>query len=216
MKRYTLIDQKLFIENRKRFAAQLKPKSLAIFHSNDVMPRNGDANFEFKQSSDMFWLTGIDQEECAVVIFPDCPVPAYREALFVKRTNAHIAVWDGHKYTQEEATAASGIKNVFWMDEFDNLMRAVINMSSQVYLNTNEHDRASNTVMYKDLSFALHMRERFPLHTFERAAPIMQRLRSMKSTMEVEYMKHAIEISNKMFHRVLKFVKPDSYLFISK
>jgi Xaa-Pro aminopeptidase len=208
MKRYQTINKQLFIDNRKRFTAQLKPKSLAIFHSNEVMPRNGDACYEFKQNSDMFWLTGIDQEECALVIFPDCPIEAYREALFVKRTNEQIAVWDGHKYTQAEATQASGIKNVFWMDEFDNLMRAVIHMADTIYLNTNENDRSSNTAPYKDLSFALQMRERFPLHHYERAAPIMQRLRSVKSTMEVEYMKHAIEISNKMFHRVLKFVKP--------
>ncbi|TAE89697.1 MAG: aminopeptidase P family protein [Bacteroidetes bacterium] len=208
MKRYQLIDSTLFIDNRKRFTAQLKPKSLAILNSNDIFPRNGDANFEFKQNSDMFWLTGIDQEECAVVLFPDCPVEAYREALFIKRTNEHIAVWDGHKYTKEEATTASGIKNIFWMDEFDGLMRAVINMADTVYLNTNENDRASNTVAYKDLSFAKQMKERFPLHQFERAAPILQRLRSVKHPLEVAYMKHAIEISNKMFHRVMKFVKP--------
>jgi Xaa-Pro aminopeptidase len=208
MKRYQLIDQKLFIENRKRFTAQLKSKSLAIFHSNEIWPRNGDASFDFKQNSDMFWLTGIDQEECAVVLFPDCPVEAYREALFVKRTNEHIAVWDGHKYTKEEATAASGIKNVFWFDEFDALMRAVINMADCIYLNSNENDRASNTVKTKDHLFALQMRERFPLHEYERAAPIMQRLRSIKSPLEVEYMKLAIEISHKMFLRVLKFMKP--------
>jgi Xaa-Pro aminopeptidase len=208
MKRYKTISSELFSENRKRFVAQLKPKSLAIFNSNDVLPRNGDASYEFKQNSDMFWLTGIDQEECAVVIFPDCPVEAYREALFLKRTNEHIAVWDGHKYTKEEGTAASGIKNVFWMDEFDGMMRAVIHMAETIYLNTNENDRAGSPLLYKDLSFALQMRERFPLHHYERAAPIMQRLRSLKSPMEVEYMKNAIEISNKMFARVLKFVKP--------
>lgn len=208
MKRYKTIDNKLFVDNRKRFTAQLKSKSLAIFHSNDIWPKNGDASFDFKQSSDMFWLTGIDQEECAVVLFPDCPVEAYREALFIKRTNEHIAVWDGHKYTKPEATTASGIKNVFWMDEFDSLMRAVINMADNIYLNTNENDRASNVIVHKDLRFAKEMKERFPLHTYERAAPIMQRLRSIKSTMEVEYMKHAIEISRKMFMRVLKAVKP--------
>jgi Xaa-Pro aminopeptidase len=208
MKRYKLINQQLFIENRKRFVAKLKSNSIAIFNSNAVMPRNGDANYDFKQNSDMFWLTGIDQEECAVVLFPDCPVPAYREALFLKRTNEHIALWDGHKYTKEEGTAASGIKNVFWYDEFDGLMRAVIQMADYVYLNTNENDRASNTAPYKDLVFAKQMKERFPLHKFERSAPIMQRLRSVKSPLEVEYMKHAIEISNKMFHRILKSVKP--------
>lgn len=208
MKKYKLIDKQLFIDNRKRFTSQLKANSLAILQSNEVMPRNGDASFDFKQNSDMFWLTGIDQEECAVVLFPDCPVEAYREALFVKRTNEHIAVWDGHKYTKEEATAASGIKNVFWMDEFDGLMRAVIQMAQNIYLNTNENDRASNTAPYKDLTFAREMRKRFPLHNYERAAPILQRLRSIKHPLEVEYMKHAIEISNKMFQRVLKFVKP--------
>lgn len=208
MKRYTTIDKQLFIDNRKRFVAQLKPQALAIFHSNAVMPRNGDASYEFKQNSDMFWLTGIDQEECAVVIFPDCPVEAYREALFIKRTNEHIAVWDGHKYTKEEAKTASGIQHVFWMDEFDSLMRPVIMMAQSIYLNTNENDRASNPFPYKDLVFAREMRERYPLHQYERAAPIMQRLRSVKHPLEVEYMKHAIEISNKMFQRVLKYVKP--------
>lgn len=208
MKRYTLIDQSLFIENRKRFIAQLKSNSIAIFNSNDVIHRNGDSSYNFKQNSDMFWLTGIDQEECALVLFPDCPIEAYREVLFLKRTNEHIAVWDGHKYTKEEGTQASGIKSVFWMDEFDTLMRAAINMAENIYLNTNENDRASNTAPYKDLTFALQMQQRFPLHKYKRAAPILQRLRSVKSPAEVAYMKHAIEVSNKMFHRVLKFVKP--------
>lgn len=208
MKRYQTIDKQLFIDNRKRFVAQLAPKSLAIFHSNDVMPRNGDASYDFKQNSDMYWLTGIDQEECAVVIFPDCPVEAYREALFLKRTNETIAVWDGHKYTKEEATAASGIKSVFWIDEFDSLMRAVINMSENIYLNLNENDRASNPAPYKDFRFAHEMRERYPLHTYKRAAPIMQRLRSIKSPLEVEVMKKAVNISEKMFLRVLNFIKP--------
>ena len=208
MKRYKEIDQQLFIENRKRFAAKLKPKSVAVFNSNDVMPRNGDASYEFKQNSDMYWLTGIDQEECAVVIFPDCPVEAYREALFIKRTNEVIAVWDGHKYTKEEATTASGIKNVFWMDEFDSLMRGVFILSENVYLNLNENDRASNTAPYKDLRFANEMMQRFPLHHFERAAPIMHRLRSLKSPLEIETMKIAANISEKMFLRVLKFIKP--------
>ncbi|MFN5921932.1 MAG: aminopeptidase P N-terminal domain-containing protein [Bacteroidota bacterium] len=208
MKRYQPINSQLFIDNRKRFIAQLPAQSLAIFHSNAVMPRNGDASYEFKQNSDMFWLTGIDQEECAVVLFPDCPVEAYRQALFIKRTNEHIAVWDGHKYTKEEAKAASGIQHVYWMDEFDSLMRPVIQLAQAIYLNTNENDRASNPFPYKDLVFAREMRERYPLHRFERAAPILQRLRSVKSPLEIEYMKNAIEISNKMFHRVLKFVKP--------
>lgn len=208
MKRYQLIEASLFIENRKRFAAQLKPKSVAVFQSNEVMPRNGDANYEFKQNSDMFWLSGIDQEECALVLFPDCPLETYREALFIKKTNEQIAVWDGHKYTKEEAAAVSGIKNIFWIDEFDGLMRAVFNMAERIYLNTNENDRASNNAAYKDLTFALQMRQKFPLHEFERSAPIMQRLRSIKHPLEVAYMKKAVDLSGQMFLRVLKFVKP--------
>ncbi|MCU0422077.1 MAG: aminopeptidase P family protein [Bacteroidia bacterium] len=208
MKRYKLLSNQVFIENRKRFASTLAKNSIAIFNSNEVIPKNGDAYYDFKQNSDMFWLTGIDQEECAVVIFPDCAIPAYREALFIKRTNEHIAVWDGHKYTKQEATEASGIENVFWMDEFDGMIRAIVNMAERIYLNTNENDRASSTVPYKDLRFIDEMRQRFPLHQYERAAPMLQRLRSVKSTLEIEYMKHAIEISNQMFLRVLKFVKP--------
>jgi Xaa-Pro aminopeptidase len=208
MKKYKLIDKELFIDNRNRLKAQMKPSSMAIFHSNLVYPRNGDASYDFKQNSDLFWLSGIDQEECALVIFPDCPVESYREALFVKRTNEHIAVWDGHKYTKEEATAVSGIKHVYWMDEFDNLTRAIINMAQTIYLNLNENDRASNSGPYKDLMFAHEMKQRFPLHQYERIAPIMQRLRSVKHPLEVAYMKHAIDISEKMFLRLLKFVKP--------
>ncbi len=208
MKRYKAIDQKLFIENRERFCKHLKPKSLAIFNSNEVMPRNGDASYDYKQNSDMYWLTGIDQEDCAVVIFPDCPVEAYREALFVRRTNATIAVWEGHKYSKEEATKASGIKNIFWMDEFDSMMRAVILMSENIYLTLNENDRNSNSFLTKDIAFAKQMMERFPLHHFERAAPITQRLRSIKQPLEIETMKTAVGISEKMFNRVLKFIKP--------
>ncbi|MFI5221439.1 MAG: aminopeptidase P family protein [Bacteroidia bacterium] len=208
MKRYKPIDKQLFIENRERFRKQMKTKSIAIFNSNEVMPRNGDASYDYKQNSDMYWLTGIDQEDCAVVIFPDCPVETYREALFIRRTNATIAVWEGHKYTKEEATAASGIKSVFWMDEFDTNTRAIILMAETIYLTLNENDRNSNSFLTKDIAFVKQMKEKFPLHNFERAAPITQRLRSIKTPLEVEVMKKAIAISEKMFMRVLKFMKP--------
>jgi Xaa-Pro aminopeptidase len=208
MKRYKAIDQKLFIENRERFRKQLKPKSIAIFNSNEVMPRNGDASYDYKQNSDMYWLTGIDQEDCAVVIFPDCPVEAYREALFIRRTNATIAVWEGHKYTKEEALAASGIKNIFWMDEFETNTRAVILMAQNIYLTLNENDRNSNSFLTKDIAFVKQMKEKFPLHNYERSAPITQRLRSVKQPLEIETMKIAAGISEKMLKRVLKFTKP--------
>lgn len=208
MKRYKTIDKNLFIQNRDRFKKQMKSNSIAIFNSNEEMPRNGDANYDFKQNSDLFYLTGLDQEDCMLVLFPDCPIPAYREALFVKRSNETIEVWYGHKYTFDEARAVSGVNNVFWFDEFDSIMKATINMAEHIYLNLNENDRAGNVAPYKDLSFARDMRNRFPLHKFERSAPIMQRLRSIKSPIELEIMKTAIGCSEKMIHRVLKFVKP--------
>lgn len=208
MKRYTAIDKQLFIQNRAQFVKQMKPGSIAIFNSNDEMPRNGDASFDFKQNSDLFYLTGLDQEQCMLVLFPDCPIPAYREALFIKRSNELIEVWYGHKYTFEEARSVSGVQQVFWYDEFDSLMRAVINMAQTIYLNLNENDRVSNKAPYHDLNFAHRLKERFPLHQYERAAPIMHRLRSVKSKAELEIMQKAIACSEKMFHRILKFVKP--------
>lgn len=208
MKRYKSINNQLFIQNRERFRQQLNSGSIAIFNSNDEMPRNGDANFDFKQNSDLFYLTGLDQEDCMLVMFPDCPIPAYREALFIKRSNPTIEVWYGHKYTFDEAREISGISNVFWYDEFDSLMKSVINMAHTIYLNLNENDRASNPAPYKDYTFALLLKQKFPLHRYERSAPAMQRLRSIKSPLELDIMKLAIGCSEKMIHRVLKFVKP--------
>ena len=208
MKRYKNINKDLFIQNRERFKKQMKSNSIAIFNSNDEMPRNGDANYDFKQNSDLFYLTGLDQEDCMLVLFPDCPIPAYREAIFVKRSNETIEVWYGHKYTFDEAREVSGVANVFWFDEFESMMKATINMAENIYLNLNENDRAGNAAPYKDLGFAREMRHKFPLHKFERSAPIMQRLRSIKSPIELEIMNTAIGCSEKMIQRVLKFVKP--------
>lgn len=208
MKRYKQIDNQLFIQNRENFRKKMKPGSIAIFNSNEEMPRNGDAIYDFKQNSDLFYLTGLDQEDCMLVLFPDCPIPAYREALFVKRSNETIEVWYGHKYTFDEARQVSGVKNIFWYDEFDSLMKSVINMAENIYLNLNENDRASNAAPYKDHTFALQLLQKFPLHKYERSAPILQRLRSVKSPIELEVMKTAISCSEKMFARVLKFVKP--------
>lgn len=206
--KYDPVPKELFVSNRQKFIKQLKPNSIAIFNSNDEMPKNGDANFDFKQNSDLFWLSGIDQEESILVLFPDCPNPVFKEALFLKKTNEYIAVWEGHKYTQDEARRTSGIQNIFWIDDFEAMIKAVINMAENFYLNLNENDRASNKAPYRDLRFAKEMRERYPLHNFIRAAPIMQRLRSVKSDIEIQLISNAISISNKAFRRLLKFVKP--------
>ncbi len=206
--KYDKINNELFILNRKLFNEKLKPNSIAIFNANDEHPWNGDAIHTFKQNSDLFWLSGIDQEDTILVLFPDCPVPEYREALFVKRTDEMMEIWNGHKLTHKEASDISGISNLYWYDEFNVKMNTIINYATNIYLTLNENDRASIRTPYKDLRFATEMRERYPLHQFERAAPVLQRLRSMKSKQEIDLMNVAVSISEKMFNRIMKFVKP--------
>lgn len=207
--KYERINSKLFIENRAKFIKQMQPGSIAIFTSNYEFVRNGDATLDFKQNSDLFWLSGVDQEDSFLVLFPDCPVAEYREALFLKETNEHIAVWDGHKLTKEEAWQVSGIRSVFWNDNFPEKIRAIVNMASVIYLNLNENDRFLYKSPYKELDFVHKIKEMFPLHRLERAAPLLQRLRSVKSSVELELMRHAVGISKKGFERLMKFVKPN-------
>lgn len=206
--KYELIPNQLFVENRNKFRAHLKPNSIALFHSNDEHPWNGDATHSFKQNSDLFWLTGVDQEDTILVISPNCPIEELREALFIKRTSEMMVVWNGYKLTIEEAQKVSGISNVFWYDEFNVKIHAAINYAENIYLSLNENDRAVIATPYQNLRFAKELKDRYPLHEYERAAPILQRLRSIKSAIELDLMKVAIEISNKMIHRVAKFVKP--------
>lgn len=206
--KYPQIDNKLFIENRARFIKQMKPNSIAIFNSNYEYVWNGDASHDFKQNSDLIWLSGIDQEDSILIIYPDCPIADFREALFLKQTNEHIAVWEGHKYTKEEATSASGIKSIFWNDEFEAKIRQIVNLVDNIYLPLNENNRFSFKSPYKDLDFAHEMKAKFPLHNYERTAPILHRLRSVKSEIEVNLMRYAIGVSKKGFERLLGFVKP--------
>ena len=206
--KYDKLPKELFTHNRNRFTAALKPNSIALFHSNEEHPWNGDATYHFKQNSDLFWLSGIDQEDTWLLLYPDCPVSEMREALFIKRTNETMVIWDGHKLTIEQAREVSGIQSIFWYDEFDTRTHSLINYAGNLYLNLNENDRAVIKTPYKDLRIAHTMRERYPLHEFERAAPILHRRRSIKSEWELTVMKKAIDISNSMIHRILKFVKP--------
>jgi len=206
--KYTPIDSTLFIENRTRFVAKMQPGSMAFFNANDEMPRDGDANYLFRQNSDLFYLSGIDQEQTVLVLFPDAPFPKYREILFVRKTNEHIAVWEGHKYTKEEGKAASGIENIMWTESFEQVLHVLSAYDEGFYLNMNDHDRAYTQVPYKEHRFSLEMRDKYPLHKIERSAPIMHHLRSIKSHWEVELMRKACGITEKAFRRVLGFVKP--------
>ncbi|RVU01811.1 aminopeptidase P family protein [Mucilaginibacter limnophilus] len=206
--KYLPIDNELFTFNRKNFVSRLKPHSLAIFHSNDEFPRSGDQAFIFKQNPDFFYLSGIDQEQSILLLFPDCPNILYKEVLFLRQTNEHIAIWEGHKYTKEEARAASGIQNIYWLSDFENILHSIINYADNIYINTNENDRYAHTVPYRDIRMLNELKEKYPLHHYERSALIMRDLRPVKSDIEIELTKKACGITRDAFVRVLRFVKP--------
>ncbi|MCX6351277.1 MAG: Xaa-Pro aminopeptidase, partial [Bacteroidetes bacterium] len=206
--RYSQIDSKLFIENRERFKKMMKPNSVAVFISNDIVPKTADQFHNFRQNGDLFYLTGIEQEETMLILAPDCPNPDFREILFLRETNETLAIWEGAKHSKTEGTSISGIKAVQWNSSFENQLAVIINLSENIYLNLNEHDRYVSSVPYADLRFANEIKNRFPAHNIERAAPIMHRLRSVKSPIEVELIKHAGSITKKAFDRVLDFIKP--------
>lgn len=206
--KYNAIDSSLFLENRKKYVALLPEKAIAFFNSNDEMPRNGDANFLFRQQSDLFWLTGIDQEQTIFVVAPNHPIPEYREVLFVRKTNEHIAVWEGHKYTKEEARKQSGIQSVYWLEDFQTLLPVLMHHSSTVFINLNENDRFVTEVPYRDERFAAKLRAQYPNHAYDRSGPLMARLRAIKSETEIQLMQTACDITDKAFRRVLHFTKP--------
>ncbi len=210
--KYRPIDAQLFIENRKRFVAKMKPNSIAIINANDEMPRSADGVFTFRQNPDLFYLTGVDQEKTILVLFPDCPNPKFREILFVRKTNKLLEIWEGHKLTQKEATAVSGIAMVRWTEESEVILKSLVNTADNIYLNLNEHGRKSSlSFPDKDVRFVQHMKEAYPLHHFLRAAPIFHELRAIKSEFELELMREAIRITDKAFRRVMNFIRPGVY-----
>jgi Xaa-Pro aminopeptidase len=206
--KYLPVNEQLFTLNRKNFVSRLKPRSIAIFHSNDEFLRSGDQNFIFKQNPDFFYLSGIDQEQSILVLFPDCPNPLYKEVLFLRQTSEHIAIWEGHKYTKEEARAASGIQTIFWLQDYDSILHGIINYADNVYINTNENDRYTHTVPYRDMRMFEALRLKYPLHHYERSALILRDLRVVKSDTEIELTKIACGLTRDAFVRVLKFVQP--------
>ena len=206
--RYSSVPNHLFQNNRKNFSKCLNTKSIAVFNANDEFPRSGDQAHVFKQNADLFYLSGIDQEQTILILFPDCPNPLYKEVLFIRQTSEYIAVWEGHKYTIEEAKKASGIENIFWIDEFWNIFQSIIHYANSIYLNTNENDRYTHLVQYRDLRFIADLKNRFPLHQYERAAPILRQLRALKAEPEIELTRKACHITRDAFTRILKFIKP--------
>jgi Xaa-Pro aminopeptidase len=206
--RYQPISPDLFVRNRVKLEKKLKPGALAVILSNDEMPRNGDQCFPYRQSSDFFYLTGLDQEKCVLTLFPNHPVEAMREIIFTVKTNDLMVTWYGHKYTLEDAGRISGVKTIKWLDDFDSVFRELISRAGIVYLNQNENPRFTTDVPSRDLRFMQQLRSDYPLHNFERLAPLLSELRMIKENEEIEQMIKACEITGKAFSRVLDFVKP--------
>jgi len=206
--KYTPLPNSLYQRNRAKFSAKMAKNAVAIFNANDILPTNADGTVKFRQNNDLFYLSGIDQEETILLLAPDCPNPAWREVLFLRETNDHIAVWEGHKYTKEEAHAASGIETIQWLSSFDSIFNSVVNLSERIYLNTNEHLRAGVIVETRDARFIKTCKEKYPLHTLERAAPILHELRGVKENEEIQQLQVACDITEKGFRRVLTMLKP--------
>ena len=202
------IDSELFTINRSRFISRMKPGSIALFVSNDEVPRNGDAIHNFQQNSDLYWLSGIMQEDTMVILFPDNPDPKYREVLVLTRPNELKEKWDGKRLRREEATAISGIRTIVWQDSLDGLLQPWIHLADNIYLDTNENDRKASLVRSRDYRFVDEMKERYPLHQYERAAKVMKELRAIKTAQEIEVVKKAISITGNTFERIMRFVKP--------
>jgi len=206
--KYDLISNELFITNRKNFAKYLKPKSLSIFNSNDIIISSADSARPFIQHRDIFYLSGIDQEESILLIFPDAKEEKHKEILFLKETSEKIAIWEGAKLSKDESTKVSGISTVYWLDQFNSIFKSLMSEAENVYLNTNEHLRATTKVESCDDRFIRWCKEKYPLHNYKRIAPIMHRLRSVKHTIELQLMQKACDITEKGFRRLLSFIKP--------
>ncbi|WP_246186009.1 aminopeptidase P N-terminal domain-containing protein [Phnomibacter ginsenosidimutans] len=193
------LNPKIFIQNRQRFIKKMKPNSIAIFNSNDEVPSNGDALYRFQQNSDLFWLTGIEQEDTMLVLYPDNPDPKYREVLVLVRPNEMKEKWDGKRLRAQEGKDISGAAAVLWLDSLDGLLQQWIHLADTIYLNTNENDRKASLIQTRDYRFVQDMQSRYPLHQYERSAKIMREVRGIKTKEEVEVVKTAIDITHKAF-----------------
>ncbi len=186
----------------------MKPKSIAVFNSNDIYPVSADSTMPFNQHRDILFLSGVDQEESILLLFPDAVEEKHREVLFLRETNAHIAVWEGEKLTKEKAFETSGIKTVYWLQDFDKIFFELMTQAECIYFNTNEHYRQAVETQTREDRFIAKTKAQFPAHTWAKANPILQRLRSVKHQIELDLMQTACNITEKGFRRVLDFVKP--------
>jgi Xaa-Pro aminopeptidase len=206
--KYAQINSELFTKNRESFSAQMKPSSLAVFNSNDIYPVSADSTLPFAQHRDIFYLSGVDQEESILVLFPECPNPAHREILFLKETNEHIAVWEGAKLTKEAAFLTSGVQTVYWLKDLEKVLFEIMTQCDTVYINTNEHYRANVETETREARFTKWLLQKYPAHSVAKSNPILQRLRAVKDQIELDLIQEACDITEKGFRRILNFVKP--------
>lgn len=188
--------------------AQMKPNSMAVFNSNDIYPISADSTMPFEQHRDIFYLSGVDQEESVLALFPNCPNEELREVLFLRETNEHIAVWEGEKLTKEAAFATSGIQTVYWLQDLEKVLFEMSTYCDTFYINTNEHYRANVETETREDRFTKWLLAKYPAHSVAKSNPILQRLRSVKDKIELDLMQHACDITEKGFRRILSFVKP--------
>ena len=206
--KYQAIPNTLFIKNRQKFTAQMIPGSLAVFNSNDIYPVSADSTLPFAQHSDILYLSGADQEESILLLFPDALNPAHREILFVRETNEHIAVWEGAKYTKEKATAISGIQTIMWLSDFDKVFFDLMTEAHTIYFNTNEHYRQAVETQTREDRFIAKCKAQFPAHQWQKSQPILQEIRGVKEPEEIAQMQAACNITGKGIRRLLGFIKP--------
>jgi len=206
--KYDSISSSLFVKNRKKFVSQLKPKSFAFFNSNDIYPVSADSTLPFAQHRDIFYLTGVDQEESVLFLCPDAKKKEYREILFVRETNEHIAIWEGAKLTKSEATKTSGVETVLWLDEMDAFLSELMEEVENVYININGHYRAKVETETREDRFIKKVKKNFSEKNYEESNPILQRIRSIKEKEELELIQKACDITEKGFRRLLPFIKP--------
>ena len=206
--KYLPLNLEIFVQNRKRFVDRMEKNSIAIFNSNDELPTNGDQLHRFKQNSDLYWLTGIEQEDSMLFLFPDNPDTKYREVLVLVRPNELKEKWDGHRLRAAEATAISGITTIIWLDVSEGMLLPWIHLAETIYLNTNENDRKANWVAVRDYRYAEMMKQRFPLHNYKRSAQLMKDLRAVKTALEVEVLQKAIDITDITFRRLMQIIRP--------
>ncbi len=207
--KYHQIDRDLFIKNRAKFTAQMKPNSVAVFNSNDIYPVSADSTLPFAQHRDIFYLSGVDQEESILLLFPDAPYDNLKEILFLKETNEHIAVWEGEKLTKDRAFEVSGVKTVIWLQDFPKTLKEVMTYAETMYINTNEHYRATIETETREARFIKWWKENYPAHKVEKSNPILQRIRSIKESEELDLIQKACDITEKGYRRILNFVKPN-------